>query len=267
MILRSLVRHMLHESVHRSAALATVVSAVGLTLLLLVPLQVRDGEAYYWGQRSGSTATLAREFTTVVLGTGQTIWVFLPLLAVAGLLAAALQKGWIELLFSKPMPRIMLLGAAYATGLILWMLSVGLMVSSLAAAFRWTLHVPALPLLKAFAVLSLFFASELAFLVLVAVARPNVMIAAAATFAMTFFASVMGLRVVVARYFDSRLLERALDGLYYILPKVSELASLARRFADAPGARVTEWMPLWSTALFGAACLVAAGWLLQRKDF
>ena len=103
--------------------------------------------------------------------------------------------------------------------------------------------------------------------VLVATARPNVMIASAATFAMTFIASLMGVRALLARYFNSRWLERALDGLYYILPKVSELGSLARRFADTPEARITDWMPLWSSALFGAACLIAAGWLLERKDF
>jgi len=266
-ILGSMVRHALHESVHRSASLATVVSAVGLTLLLVVPLRMRDGELFYWSQRAPSTAVMAREFSSIVMGMGQTIWVFLPLLAVAGLLASSLQKGWIELLISKPMPRVTILSTAYLTGLILWLLSVGLMVSSLAATFRFMLHVPAVPLLKAFAVLTLFFAIELAFLVMVAMARPNVMIATAATFAMTFIASLMGVRALLARYFNSRWLERALDGLYYILPKVSELGSLARRFADTPEARITDWMPLWSSALFGAACLIAAGWLLERKDF
>lgn len=267
MILRSLVRHMLHESVHRSASLATVVSAVGLTLLLVLPLQMRDGEVFYWSQRAGSAAMMARQFSGIFMGVSQTIWVFLPLLAVAGLLASSLQKGWIELLVSKPMPRVTILSSAYVTGVILWLLSVGLMVTSLAATFRWMLHVPALPLLQAFAVLSLFFAVELGFLVLVTVARPNVMIASAATFAMTFFASLMGIRAVIARYFNSRLLEGALDGLYYILPKVSELTSLARLLADSPETPITNWMPLWSSALFGAACLIAAGWLLHRKDF
>jgi type VI protein secretion system component VasF len=84
---------------------------------------------------------------------------------------------------------------------------------------------------------------------------------------MTFIASLMGLRAIIARYFDSRWLERALDGLYYILPKVSELGSLARLLSDSPEARVTAWMPLWSSGLFGAACLMTAGWLLHRKDF
>ena len=262
-----MVRHALHESVHRSASLATVVSAVGLTLLLVLPLRMRDGELFYWSQRAPSPAVMAREFSSIVLGMSQTIWVFLPLLAVAGLLASSLQKGWIELLISKPMPRITILCTAYLTGLILWLLSVGLMVASLAATFRSMLHVPALPLLKAFTVLTLFFAVELAFLVLVAVARPNVMIASAATFAMTFIASLMGVRAVIGRYFDSRWLTWALDGLYYILPKVSELGSLARLLSDSPEARVTAWMPLWSSALFGAACLIAAGGLLNRKDF
>ena len=266
-ILSSMVRHALHESVHRSASLATVVSAVGLTLLLVVPLRMRDGELFYWSQRAPSTAVMAREFSSIVIGMGQTIWVFLPLLAVAGLLASSLQKGWIELLVSKPMPRITILGTVYLAGLILWLLSVGLMVASLAATFRWMLHVPAMPLLKAFAVLTLFFAVELAFLVLVAVARPNVMIASAATFAMTFIASLMGARAMIARYFDSRLVERALDGIYYILPKVNELLSLTQRVASTSEALITHWMPLWSSALFGVACLIIAGWLLERKDF
>lgn len=267
MILGSMVRHALHESVHRSASLATVVSAVAMTLLLVVPLRMRDGELFYWNQRTPSTAVMAREFSVIVMGMSQTIWVFLPLLAAAGLLASSMQKGWIELLISKPMHRLTILITAYLTGLTLWLLSVGLMVASLAATFRWMLRVPALPLLKAFTVLTLFFAVELAFLVLVAVARPNVMIASAATFALTLIASLMEDRAKIARYFDSHWLERALDGLYYILPKFSELSSVARRLALTPEAQITHWMPLWSSALFGAACLIAAGWLLNRKDF
>jgi len=267
MILASLVRHYLHESVHRSASLATVVSAVGLTLLLVVPLRVRDKEVYYWGQRSNPAPVMAREFSGIAVGMSQTIWVFLPLLASAGLLAAALQKGWIELLLSKPMPRVTLLASVYLAGLLIWFASAGVICFSLAATFRWLLHVPALPLLKAFTVLTLFFAVELGFLTLVAVARPNVMIAAASTFAMTFISGLMTDRIHIARYFNLRWLERVLDALYYILPKANELMALARRLSMDQAVKEMNWMPLWSSALFGLACLAGAAWILERRSY
>jgi hypothetical protein len=115
--------------------------------------------------------------------------------------------------------------------------------------------------------MTLVFAAELSFLLLVAVARPNVMIASAATFAMTFIASLMGLRASVARYFDSEWLRGALDGVYYVLPKVGELTNLAGRLSETPATKIADWMPIWSTGLFGAGCLIAAAWLLAKKDF
>ena len=54
-------------------------------------------------------------------------------------------------------------------------------------------------------------------------------------------------------------------GLYYTFPKVYELGKMT---LDAiQSGTFAGFMPIWSSALFGAAALGAALWIFQRRDF
>jgi hypothetical protein len=53
--------------------------------------------------------------------------------------------------------------------------------------------------------------------------------------------------------------------LYYVLPKISDVSVIIRHLIlNQP---VESWMPVWSSALFGAAALLLGIWKFQRRSF
>jgi len=54
-------------------------------------------------------------------------------------------------------------------------------------------------------------------------------------------------------------------GAYYVLPKIDQLSSQTRSLVE--GGVVDNWMPIWSSAAFGAAVLGTAIAIFERKDF
>ena len=53
--------------------------------------------------------------------------------------------------------------------------------------------------------------------------------------------------------------------LYYALPKVFDLGNIARRLVI--GAPIEDWMPVWSSALFGVAVLGAGLLVFSRRNY
>jgi hypothetical protein len=53
--------------------------------------------------------------------------------------------------------------------------------------------------------------------------------------------------------------------LYYTLPKISDVSAIVwDLITNQP---VDSWMPVWSTAVFGAAALGLGLWRFQRRSF
>jgi hypothetical protein len=53
--------------------------------------------------------------------------------------------------------------------------------------------------------------------------------------------------------------------LYYVLPKTSDIGVIIRRMIlNEP---IESWMPVWSTALFGAVVLGIGAWRFQKRSF
>jgi len=63
---------------------------------------------------------------------------------------------------------------------------------------------------------------------------------------------------------DAKVLNSIGDGLYYILPKPSQMYDMIGELADG---EVTTWLPLWSSMLFAMALLLLAMWVFRRKDY
>ena len=52
---------------------------------------------------------------------------------------------------------------------------------------------------------------------------------------------------------------------YYVLPKTSEISQIIwRMIVHEP---IGSWMPVWSTAIFGAVVLGLGLWRFQRRTF
>lgn len=76
-----------------------------------------------------------------------------------------------------------------------------------------------------------------------------------------FLASRDGLKYML----KSRAADIIVDGVYYIIPKFSEMGDMT--LSLAMGDQVSSWLPLWSTLLFGSVMVILAVYILQRKDY
>src|SRR5262249_25373958 len=81
-------------------------------------------------------------------------------------------------------------------------------------------------------------------------------------FPLTLFLAFRGNVTVML---TSKTLVFILDALYWILPKISEVATLMGYLAA--GRPVESWAPLLTTSLFGAGCLGLATLYFSRKDY
>ncbi len=86
------------------------------------------------------------------------------------------------------------------------------------------------------------------------------------TFAIMIVATpIVAQKEIIERLLDSEWSRNVVRFLYYVLPKTSDISVIIRHLIlNQP---VESWMPMWSTALFGAVVLGAGIWRFQRRTF
>ena len=70
---------------------------------------------------------------------------------------------------------------------------------------------------------------------------------------------------IAVRLLSSETSRQIWRGLYYVLPKVYDVGRMTLDLVR--GNPYGDWMPIWSSALFGLAMLGAALTIFERRDF
>ena len=91
------------------------------------------------------------------------------------------------------------------------------------------------------------------------------MVATMVTFGMIILSIILYNKTTIERLLSSEWSRDIVRGLYYLLPKVVDIGQILGRIVQEKP--IESWMPLWSTALFGMACLGSGLWLFQRRNF
>ena len=189
----------------------------------------------------------------------------LSIFASAGLVAAVFEPGRIELLLSKPVSRTQILLGRYLGNVLV----VAANIIYLTAG-SWIIFGIKTGLWgQGFLISSLFtifvFAVLLAVIVLVGVLWESAAVAIMATFGITIVTLIVAQRATLERLLDSEWSRNVVRVLYYVLPKTSDISVIIRHvILNEP---VDSWMPVWSTALFGAAVLTAGILHFRRRSF
>ena len=109
------------------------------------------------------------------------------------------------------------------------------------------------------------FSVLLAVLVLVGVLWDSAAVAIMTTFAIMILTPILAQKETLERLLDSETERNVVRVLYYTLPKTSDISVIIRDLiTNQP---VDSWMPVWSTALFGAVALALGLWRFQRRSF
>ncbi len=80
-----------------------------------------------------------------------------------------------------------------------------------------------------------------------------------------FITPILSQKTTIEKLLDSEWSRDVVRVAYYVLPKSAEVSVIMRHLIlHQP---VESWMPVWSSALFGAAVLSLGIWLFQRRSF
>jgi ABC-type transport system involved in multi-copper enzyme maturation permease subunit len=189
----------------------------------------------------------------------------LSVFASAGLVSAMFEQGRIELLLSKPVSRVHLLLGRYAGNVLVVAANIIYLVAGSWIIFGVKTSVWGAGFLVSSLCTIFMFAVLLAVIVLVGVLWDSAAVAIMVTFAIMIVTPILAQKPTLERLLSSEWSRDVVRALYYTLPKTSDVSVIIRHLIlNQP---VDSWMPVWSTAIFGAAVLALGVWKFQRRSF
>jgi ABC-type transport system involved in multi-copper enzyme maturation permease subunit len=189
----------------------------------------------------------------------------LSVFASAGLVAAVFEPGRIELLLSKPVSRTHLLLGRYLGNVLVVAANILYLVAGSWIIFGIKTNVWGGGFLVSSLCTIFIFAVLLAVLVLVGVLWDSSAVAIMVVFAIMIVTPILAQKATIERLLSSEWSRVVVRVLYYVLPKTSDVSVIIRHLIlNQP---VESWMPVWSTALFGAVVLGLGLWRFQRRSF
>jgi ABC-type transport system involved in multi-copper enzyme maturation permease subunit len=189
----------------------------------------------------------------------------LSVFASAGLVASVFEPGRIELLLSKPVSRTHLLLGRYLGNVLVVAANILYLVAGSWIIFGVKTGVWGGGFLVSSLCTIFIFSVLLAVLVLIGVLWDSSAVAIMVTFAIMIVTPILAQKATIERLLSSEWSRVVVRVLYYVLPKTSDVSVIIRHLIlNQP---VESWMPVWSTALFGAVVLGLGLWRFQRRSF
>jgi len=189
----------------------------------------------------------------------------LAVFASAGMISAVFEPGRIELLLSKPVSRTHLLLGRYAGNLLVMAVNILYLVlgSWLIFGVKTGIWGPGFVLSSLFTIF--IFAVLLALIALIGVLWESAAVAIMVTWAILIITPILAQKNTIERLLSSEWSRDVVRVLYYGLPKTFDISVMVRNVIL--GQPIQSWMPIWSTALFGAVALALALWRFERRTF
>jgi len=189
----------------------------------------------------------------------------LSVFASAGLVAAVFEPGRIELLLSKPVSRTRILIGRYLGNLLVVAANIVYLIAGSWIIFGIKTGLWGISYLYSSLFTIFIFAVLLAVIVLIGVLWESAAIAIMTSFAIMFLTPILAQHQQIDRLLSSDWSRQTVKILYYALPKTSDISVMIRHIIlNQP---IESWMPVWSTALFGAVVLGAGILHFRRRTF
>jgi ABC-type transport system involved in multi-copper enzyme maturation permease subunit len=202
------------------------------------------------------------------IGVTSFVWFLLVIFATAPLLTASLEKGWLDLTFSKGTARWKIYLGRFLGGVSLYAFTFALATFPLAARIWWSTGMPTWSIAVALLIQSLSFASVFSISALAALLQKGPALPIIGSVGVLVVSSPLADRQVIYQaLFSSQIFRELTDWTYRVLPKVVELETLCRYLVAGDKFNSGYWWPIWSTAAFTVAILSLTMWLLHRKSF
>jgi ABC-type transport system involved in multi-copper enzyme maturation permease subunit len=245
-------------------------TALILFFLLIVKIDVVQGAIATMSLfgKAGQTRDVAQLVINVHAVISNVLYGFgmlLAILASAGLIPTIFEPGRIELLLSKPVSRTHILLGRYLGNLLVIAANMFYPVLAVWIIFGiktgvWTPGFLYSSLLTVF-----MFGIYLAIIVIVGVQWESAVVATMITFAVIVISIIVNFQSSLERLLTSEWSRDVVRGLYYVLPKGVDIGKMMTNIIK--GQPIDSWMPFWTTALFGLACLGGGLYIFEKKNY
>ncbi|MBZ5607771.1 MAG: ABC transporter permease [Acidobacteriia bacterium] len=190
---------------------------------------------------------------------------FLAVFASAGLIPSVLEPGRIELLLSKPVSRTHILLGRFAGNVLVISSNVAFLVLGVWTILGVKTGIWSPAFLISIATTVFIFAVLLTVVVLIGVLFESAALSTMISVALMIMSPILAQTSTMLRLLSSEWSRQIWRTLYYALPKVYDVG---RMTLDAIQSRTFDgYMPIWSSALFGAVVMSAAIAIFAKRDF
>jgi ABC-type transport system involved in multi-copper enzyme maturation permease subunit len=214
----------------------------------------------------------AQEVTNIVRGVQGALAAFLyvfglclAVFASAGLIPTIFEPGRIELLLSKPVRRYHILLGRYLGNLLIIAFNMLYLVVSIWVILGIKTDIWTYQFLYSAGLTIFVFAVLLTIVVLIAVLSESAVLSTMVTFGVMIAGVIVAQKSTIERLLTSEWSRDVVRVLYYALPKVWDLGDIGKRLVT--GVPIENWMPVWSSALFGVVVLGAGLLVFSRRNY
>lgn len=191
--------------------------------------------------------------------------IFMSLFATSSLMPSLLQTGFVDLWVSKPLHRATILLGRFsgAVAIVAFNIFYLVLFSFLILALKtgiWNWN-----FIAAAVIIVLTFASLYTLMTFFSLLTKSGAFSLMITYLILFFSPLLLQRNQIYALLSSKYYGYLVDGLYYFLPKTTQLGNLTQQVVR--GVPDISWMPLWSSLLFALFMLGVSTYIFQRKDF
>lgn len=221
-----------------------------------------------FGQSSGRSEDITRLMQNVYGGIATFLYTWgmgLAVFASAGLIPRVLEPGRIELILSKPVSRKRILLGRFLGNVLIVAANISYLVLGVWTIFGIKTGIWDPRFLAAIATTVFTFSVLLSVVVFLGVLVESTALSTMVTMGLMLLSPVLAQTNLMMRLLSSDLSRNIWKGLYYVFPKVYDIGRLTLNIVR--GGESMTWMPLWSSALFGAVVLAGALAIFARRDF
>src|SRR4051794_20669367 len=195
------------------------------------------------------------------------VWgTLLAIFASSGLIPSVLEPGRISLLLSKPITRPILLLGRYIGNVLIVAANHVYLICSIWLVIGIKTGVWEGRFLLSIAASLFIFSILLCVVTLVGVISESAALSVMVSVAIMLISAILGQRQLVVRLLSSEWSRELWQTLYWIVPKVYDLAAVMRQIIVYD--REVDWFtPVWTSTIFGAAVLSAALYIFKKRDF
>jgi len=215
--------------------------------------------------RAEDVHRLVRQVHAAIAAFLYTAGMFLAIFASAGLIPSVFEPGRIELLLSKPIERYHILIGRYIGNLLVIAANVSYLVLAVWLILGLKTGVWNRGFLWSTAFTVFVFAILLTVVVLISVLWESAVVATMVAFGMILISPILAQKTLLERLLSSETSRNVVRFLYYVLPKVFDLGRITRELVL--GNPITNWMPIWSSALFAAVIFSASLIVFSRRNY